>query len=506
MAPSFPVATAGLNYPVFSVAVDPAGRGAVVVGGGGGENKSGVPNRLTLFTIPSPNDGPDEMRKTQRPIKIVKDAEYEFPSSGDSVQSLASLATEGGLVAFAGVNDNLSEVKAGRNNHLRSLSVRTPPRSESQDDNKEKDERENSDTAKIASIGDCSMFKPIPETQKYVPYQRLLRFCHSTENKSTPFKNRAVGAMASAFGDPDEVIIFDASTSPTENPQVCARFHPEDGQEAVDLDLIEMGGKEFGLAHCTDDTVFATSFTYDSTTRKLELLYDPPSPLFKFAPNKCRGIRWISPRHLLILLNKKAKQGGAELVVLCVDDLGDRGMIAQTMNLPSSIQAGVGLDTYAIDQNGPEDASQRIAIAVTGRDRSLHIYRANYRPTRSEDIKFQVTKLKRVRILKNHHEQSISCMTFSPPMGSGGMEGSDKYLPLVTAGLDNALFVHYIPLSNIPGWVQYQLPYKQLTVALAALAVLQPAIEGGLPPLWTILIVIMAIMMASFAVYMSKNV
>ena len=395
-------------------------------------------------------------------------------------------------------------MKAGRNNHLRSLSVRTPPGSEKLDDSsKEMGEDGRSDSANITSIGDYSMFKSIPETRKFVPYQRLLRFCHSSENKSKLSKKRCVGAMASAFGDPDEVIIFDASTSADERPQICSRFQPEHGQEAVDLDMIELEDKEYGLAYCTDDTVFVTTFTYDSNTRKLQMLYDPPSALFKFAPNKPRGIRWISPTHLLILLNKKGRRGGTELVVLCVDDFGDRGMIGRTVSLPSSIQAGVGLDTYALDQNGAADGIQRIAIAITGRDRSVYIYRANYRPTRSEDIKFQVSKPKHVKTLKNHHEQSISCMTFSPPMGSGD---PDDYLPLVTAGLDNALFVHYIPLRDLPGWVQYKIPLRPLAVGLAALAVLQPAIEGGLPPLWTIFMVILAVMIASFAIYVSKNV
>jgi hypothetical protein len=46
MAPQVSYAKATLPFPVFAAEFDPYNRGYLVVGGGGGETRSGVPNQI----------------------------------------------------------------------------------------------------------------------------------------------------------------------------------------------------------------------------------------------------------------------------------------------------------------------------------------------------------------------------------------------------------------------------------------------------------------------------
>ena len=49
LGPKVSYATTTLKYPIFAAEFDPYNRGYLVVGGGGGEAKSGVPNQIVRF-------------------------------------------------------------------------------------------------------------------------------------------------------------------------------------------------------------------------------------------------------------------------------------------------------------------------------------------------------------------------------------------------------------------------------------------------------------------------
>lgn len=57
MSPPVSYAKAELGYPIFSAEFDPYNRGYLVVGGGGGENKAGIANKIVrgeLFLLHEP--------------------------------------------------------------------------------------------------------------------------------------------------------------------------------------------------------------------------------------------------------------------------------------------------------------------------------------------------------------------------------------------------------------------------------------------------------------------
>jgi hypothetical protein len=51
MAPANSYAKTTLSFPIFAAEFDPYSRGYLVVGGGGGEGRSGVPNQIVSTTL-----------------------------------------------------------------------------------------------------------------------------------------------------------------------------------------------------------------------------------------------------------------------------------------------------------------------------------------------------------------------------------------------------------------------------------------------------------------------
>ncbi|KAK6405468.1 hypothetical protein LTR95_018760, partial [Oleoguttula sp. CCFEE 5521] len=115
MAPRSSYAKATLPFPIFAAEFDPYNRGYLVVGGGGGEGRSGVPNQIAVLDV-------------SNRANIATAIEVDLSRDEDSVQSLASLATKDGLITFAGVNSSQAEQNAGKNEHLRSFEIKYPPR------------------------------------------------------------------------------------------------------------------------------------------------------------------------------------------------------------------------------------------------------------------------------------------------------------------------------------------------------------------------------------------
>jgi prolactin regulatory element-binding protein len=51
MAPANSYAKTTLSFPIFAAEFDPYSRGYLVVGGGGGEGRSGVPNQIVSIAV-----------------------------------------------------------------------------------------------------------------------------------------------------------------------------------------------------------------------------------------------------------------------------------------------------------------------------------------------------------------------------------------------------------------------------------------------------------------------
>ncbi|KAI7122425.1 hypothetical protein KC316_g18136, partial [Hortaea werneckii] len=184
-------AKTSLPYPIFSADWDPYNRGYLVVGGGGGESKTGVPNQITVLD-------------TSNRATITTAAEIQLSRDEDSVQSLGNLATKDGLITFAGINSSQAQQNAGVNEHLRSFDVKYPPRK------KQKTERaDDNEQGEILLIGQRSLFKPSSATKKET-YQRLLRLSPAKKRDSG---SKRLGAVATGMAEENEVIVFNATNA-----------------------------------------------------------------------------------------------------------------------------------------------------------------------------------------------------------------------------------------------------------------------------------------------------
>ncbi|KAH0411103.1 eukaryotic translation initiation factor 3 subunit D, partial [Aureobasidium melanogenum] len=167
-----------LSYPVYAAEFDPYNRGFLVVGGGGGQGRSGVANKITLL---------DASKRSA----LDTAAEIELSSEEDSITSLATLASKDGLITLAGINSSEADQKAGKNEHLRTFDIRYPKKKQTSDEKQEGEAQDGS----ISFVGKASLFQPAtgpkPET-----YQRVLRLS-PTYKRDSP--NKRIGAVATGL-------------------------------------------------------------------------------------------------------------------------------------------------------------------------------------------------------------------------------------------------------------------------------------------------------------------
>ncbi|KAK5112696.1 hypothetical protein LTR85_011207 [Meristemomyces frigidus] len=386
-------AKTSLPYPLFAADFDPYNRGYLVVGGGGGESKSGVPNQISVLDVSD--------RST-----ITTVAEIELSRDEDSVQSLGSLATKDGLITFAGINSSQAAQNAGKNEHLRSFDVKYPPRK------KQRTEKSNGDEkGEIKPIGKRSLFKPSTAAKKET-YQRLLRLSPAQKRESG---SRRIGAIATGLGKDNEVVVFNATSAVPESEDILARIELPQGAEAADLDILEPQQSEFSVAYCTDSDIYEQTFNYDFSSKKAEKtpkgprrIYQMPFPDASESPKsrpKFRCLRWLNTENLITLVNKPNK-GGAELRIFHLYPTGPASMVLQK-SLPNRILQAVSMDVCALDAD--KSGNQQIAVAVAAQDISIEIYVTNYQRRTATFSPF-----KRYITLRDVHQHQMTKICFSP--------------------------------------------------------------------------------------------
>ena len=96
--------------------------------------------------------------------------------------------------------------------------------------------------------------------------------------KTRDAPTRRIGAAATGFAERNEIVLFDATTPSPSSNSLLTRIIPEEGAEAVDMDIYE-DSKEgaFELAFCTDHAVYIYSFKYDFSKKKFTPLFDKPT-------------------------------------------------------------------------------------------------------------------------------------------------------------------------------------------------------------------------------------
>lgn len=357
------------SYPLYSATWASSKPSHLFVGGGGGAGRHGVKNKVSVFDFSS------------RAPNVEPCAEIDA-SEHDSVMSLANLGTKDGVILYAGINDSESDRLVDRNEHLKAFEVRFPK-------SRAKTPGETGETGQTAIefLSKAALFTPPKSTNaKKEGYQRLLRLS-PVQRSASSSPNKRIGAVASSLaGDENEIVIFSATSNKPDNPRdIIQRIPLHKGQEANDMDIIDQSNGQFRVAYCLNNDVYVQTVRYDfSGRRSLDKgeahrlhAYTVPFPDLeqKKGRSKISRLRWLSPSHILLLVNKPNKKG-AELQVLHLYEDGSAGSIMFRKAFPRHVQAGADMDVALLDSD--DQGTYQAVVAVAAMDISLTVLTIDY--------------------------------------------------------------------------------------------------------------------------------
>ncbi|KAI9782520.1 MAG: hypothetical protein M1816_001858 [Peltula sp. TS41687] len=428
MASTVDIAKTKLTYPLFSADFDPEDDRYLLVGGGGGEGKTGVGNRITLLDIRAHG-------------QISELAEIELSRDEDSVTSLAYAGRVGSnsAIALAGINSSAVAQQAGQNEHLRSFRVTYPADEESD----EPARKSMSEKGSIQQLLQTSLFSPSSATKKET-YQRVLRL--------SPVRKRGtrsrLGAIATGLAPEGEIVVFETSSDSIVD-NVRGRITLKKGQEAADVDIIE-SKKDGGylVGYCTDyEFSICEVVEQDGFARRpsseLESRYVYTTPhADAFSPGTSRptfrALRFLTPSLVLLLSNKHGRSG-AELVVLQYDK--NLGEVILRKRLHSSMKAGIGLEVTRLGSD--DDHPSQFVIAVAGQDISIELFTLNHTPSKG------LGKLHHHAIYRKVHPLQMTKVCLSNFLSPAVESGNTAYLRLASVSMGNTVAVHHLPLNRV---------------------------------------------------------
>lgn len=433
MAPTVSSSKTKLSYPLYAADFDPFNPDFLLVGGGGGSSSTGVPNKISLLD-------------TSHRDQLAEVVDIELAKGEDSVTSLAvAEASSASLTAFAGINSSVADQNAGKNEHLRSFRIGLPARKRRADGTAVDGAHKPPATPQGSqAIGRTALFKSTKGT-KSETYQRVLRF--SPTNK--PDEPR-LAAIASGLAPTNEIIVFRPVPAPLPKDEV-SRIDLG-SREAADLDLCVNDGEKAGhvLAYCTDDQVFMQQLPISSKPDPPTCLYRTSESTTSLPPSKrprFRAIRFLTPRHLLILQNRPGR-AGADLLILLVNKDCSQARISLRKRLHKSTKAAVGLEVAPLTES--QQGERQLVIAVAGQsgdDSSIEVITIDY----SRDS--GLGTFRPYTLLKSVHKGPLTRLVFSNFVGPAlpvSKEVGPQSIRLASVGVDQSVVVHYLPLRPFP--------------------------------------------------------
>ncbi|KAI4192078.1 MAG: hypothetical protein LQ346_004487 [Caloplaca aetnensis] len=435
MAPSLASAKLTLSYPIYASDFDPQNSDFLLVGGGGGEGRTGVGNKITLID-------------TSRKQTISAAVDVDLSRDEDSVTSLAvASSTPSSLIAFAGINSSEEDQNAGRNEHFRSFRLEYPPR-KGPDGTDGSDESAQGYKGQTAPLGRASLFKPSAASKKET-YQRITRL-----SRPCKINGGQLGAIATGLAPEGEIVLFDAKTNGPMGPWVEARISIGKG-EAADVDIIGLNDIEdvppgsFTVAYCSDYVVHAFKLTLKQKT--------PPEPQYAYselhpdassqskARPKFRSLRFLTRNLLIVLQNRPTRQGADLLLLELSPHL--QGRILRRQRLHSGINSATALSVTHLPSSGTSLPSQHV-IAVAGQDTSISIFTLEH-PSKPP---FKSLKLRLHSLLKSVHPSQITSLSFSSlnPPPEPQQSTPPQYIKLASTSIANTVIVHTLTLRSYP--------------------------------------------------------
>lgn len=372
--------------------------------------------------------------------------DIELSRDEDSVTSLAvAQSSQDSAIVLAGINSSTADQQAGRNEHLRSFKLEYPHRKTAIADRASSgDEKAPGYKGRTTALGRASLFNSSSAAKKET-YQRVLRLSPARKDGGP-----RLGAAATGLAPEGEIVLFDCTRSSPQAADICGGITLAKGDEAADVDIIEHQADDFRVAYCTDYEVYqysASISTERGSSAKPRFLYGTPHP-DTFSAGSARptfrAIRFLTPKHLLLLQNAPGRSG-AELLIIDILESGGLSNIIYRKRLHKSMKAAIGLDVAIL----PPDSKgvQQMVVAVAGQDISIELLTIDYSPVKG------LSKFRLHSILRNVHPLQLTKITFSHVQAPAQPTASDatlQYLKLASVSMGNTVVVHTLPLTPFP--------------------------------------------------------
>ncbi|KAF2828569.1 hypothetical protein CC86DRAFT_319474 [Ophiobolus disseminans] len=448
------ISKASTSYPIYAATWSSGKPGHLAVGGGGGSGRHGVKNSISLFDFSS------------RAPTIEPAVELEV-SKDDSVTCLANLATKDGLILYAGNGGSVEERLEGRDMHFKSFEVEFPKgKTASLSEGK---------PGAIRLSSKCQLFSvPKSESSRKEVYQRLLKLSPPQRTPSS-IPTKRIGAIATGLGgEENEIVIFSATSNRPDAQDIIRRI-PLKGQEANDLDIQDQEEGRHQLAYALDYDVYVVDCNYDFAQRKNRTekerrkVHTIPQPDIgeKRLRSKIRGVRWISPKHLLLLSNKPNRTG-SELLVLHLYEEGP-GSIVVRKSLPRHVTAATDFDVSLLEADA--SGAYQIVVAVGGADISLSVFTLEYHSD-------TVGHFHKYATYDNVHDVQMTKVVFSPQFQSATTAGKPQYLRLASTSLGNTINVDTFELQREGARLVLQTARTRRLLSLATYSVIAVVIAA----------------------------
>jgi hypothetical protein len=366
----------------------------------------------------------------------------------DSVTSLAiSQSSETSITALAGINSSEADQRAGKNEHLRSFRLDHPAWRRGDDGSGQGIVKPAQYNGRTEALGQTALFAK-PQGEKDGIYQRIVRVSPS-QNAS----QRPVVAISTGLALQGEIVVFRTDSS-LRDVDILGRINLGK-EEATDIDI--WAGEEADtavLAYCTSLEVFfyVVSLSKASVLSEPISVYTVPAPEGFKSPirPKLRALRFLSPRHILLLANRP-QGSGADLIVLNLDRLGSMRSSTLQKRLHKSIKSATGLETCFLSTapGAPASTGERqIVIAAAGQAGSIEILTIDYSDKKGVDA------IQSQAVLRDTHPATITKIAFStfipPSSDTGKSQSRPQFVKLASISVGQTVVVHTLCLSPYP--------------------------------------------------------
>ncbi|KAJ5320548.1 hypothetical protein PENANT_c033G03557 [Penicillium antarcticum] len=457
MAPTIHSAKLTLSCPLFAADFDPRNNGLLLVGGGGGEGRSG------------------SLLDTSRRDEITEAVELNLSRDEDSVTSLAAAPVCGdatsSLVTLAGINSSVAEQKKNNNQHMRAFRFVAPRKNRAvaapQDTEELKDEKKTKDDkdtkpeeviipGRAITLSQASLFRTKNGPGSSDTYQRVVRLSPWPKGKDNE-KHTRIGAIATGLAASGEIVFFRATETPSET-DVIGRIQLSGNEEAEDVDFASLehdpeqtedAKDQFRVAYTNGVDIMVgeiSSSNNSSSSPEVRCIYTTPLSA-SGAPTrpKFRALRFLSPRTLLLLQNAPDR-GGSELILLQLPTTSQsKPQILRRRKLPRTVKIGLGLDICQLGTN--PQGQQQTVIAVSGSDNSIALFTLEYGPKRGYS---NVRPYSTIREVHPFSMTKLAFSTFTAPSHPIGPEVGPQNVKLASVSMGNTVVVHTFPLSPFP--------------------------------------------------------